>query len=112
KFLVVPPIAISTTLLSYLWIFTAALRLRYTHPHVYRPYRVPGGNAGMWIACGLSTFWVALGSWVAVFPGTLEKLFGIDYNFTDTWGVSRGTYEALTLGTLAVIFVVALVGYA
>jgi len=112
KFLVVLTIAISTTLISYLWIFPAAIRLRYTHPHVHRPYRVPYGNTGMWIAVGLTTFWTALGSWVAVFPGTLEKLFGIDYDFHGTWGVSRGTYEALTLGTLAVIFLVALIGYA
>jgi amino acid transporter len=112
KFAIVLTIAISTTLISYLWIFPAALKLRYTHPGVYRPYRVPGGTAGIWWACGLSTFWVALGSWVAVFPGTLEKLFGIDYNFHDTWGVSRGTYEVLTLGTLGVVLVIALVGYA
>jgi glutamate:GABA antiporter len=49
---------------------------------------------------------------VAVFPGTLEKLFGIDYDFNETWGVSRGTYEALTLGTLAVVLAIALIGYA
>jgi glutamate:GABA antiporter len=79
---------------------------------VHRPYRVPFGMAGLWIAGGLTTFWVALGSWVAVFPGTLEKLFGIDYDFNETWGVTRGTYEALTLGTLGVILVIALIGYA
>jgi amino acid transporter len=112
KFLVVLTIAISTTLISYLWIFPAAVRLRYTHPHVHRPYRVPFGTRGLWIAGALTTFWVALGSWVATFPGTLEKLFGIDYDFKETWGVSRGTYEALTLGTLAVILAVALIGYA
>jgi amino acid transporter len=112
KFLVVLTIAISTTLISYLWIFPAAVKLRFSHPHVHRPYRVPFGNAGMWIAGVLTTFWVAVGSWVAVFPGTLEKLFGIDYNFKDSWGVSRGTYEALTLGTLAVILAFALIGYA
>ena len=28
------------------------------------------------------------------------------------WGVSRGTHEALTLGTLAVILAIALIGYA
>ena len=66
----------------------------------------------MWIAAGLTTFWTALGSFVAVFPGTLEGIFGIDYNFEDTWGVSHGTYEALTLGTLAVILAIALIGYA
>src|SRR3954453_9073884 len=41
KFAVVLTIAISTTLISYLWIFPAALKLRYTHPGVERPYRVP-----------------------------------------------------------------------
>jgi len=112
KFVVVLDIAISTTLISYLWIFPTALKLRYSHGHVRRPYHVPGGMAGMWISTVLITFWVALGSWVAVFPGTLESLFGIDYNFEDTWGVSRSTFETLTLGTLGVILLLALVGYA
>ena len=112
KFVVVLDIAISTTLISYLWIFPAALRLRSTHPAVHRPYRVPGGRAGIATATALITFWVALGSWVAVFPGTLEKLFGISYNFRSTWGVARATFEWLTLGTLGVILLVALVGYA
>jgi hypothetical protein len=47
-----------------------------------------------------------------VFPGTLEKLFGISYNFKDEWGVSRATFEVLTLGTLAVVFAIAIIGYA
>ncbi|MEP6954799.1 MAG: APC family permease [Solirubrobacteraceae bacterium] len=112
KFVVVLDIAISTTLISYLWIFPAAMKLRFSHPHVHRPYRVPFGSAGMIAAGVITTFWVALGSWVAVFPGTLERLFGLDYNFKDEWGVSRTTFEALTLGTLGVILVIALVGYA
>jgi glutamate:GABA antiporter len=112
KFVVVLDIAISTTLISYLWIFPAALKLRYTHGHIRRPYRVPGGTRGMWIASVFITFWVALGSWVAVFPGTLEKLFGLSYDFKGTWGVSRGTFEGLTLGTLGVILLIAIVGYA
>ena len=37
-------IAISTTLISYLWIFPAAVKLRFSHGHVHRPYRVPGGQ--------------------------------------------------------------------
>jgi amino acid transporter len=112
KFVVVLTIAISTTLISYLWIFPAAVKLRYSHGHIQRPYRVPGGKAGMLAAGIVTTFWVALGSWVAVFPGTLESLFGIDYAFKDEWGVTRGTYEALTLGTLGVVVLIAVVGYA
>ncbi|MCW3001212.1 MAG: amino acid permease [Conexibacter sp.] len=112
KFAVVLTIAISTTLISYLWIFPAALKLRYSHGHVHRPYRVPGGMKGIWIATALATGWVALGSWVAVFPGTLERLLGLSYAFKDQWGVGRGTFEALALGTLGVVLAIALVGYA
>src|SRR5436189_116155 len=36
-FQIVLDIAISTTLISYVWIFPAALKLRYTHPDVPRP---------------------------------------------------------------------------
>jgi amino acid transporter len=111
-FAVVLGIAISTTLISYLWIFPAALKLRYTHPEVERPYRVPGGTAGIWAATTIVTLWVALGSWVAVFPGTLEPLVGVDYGpFRDAWGVSRGAFEALTLGALGTIVALGIVGY-
>ncbi len=111
-FTVVLDIAISTTLISYLWIFPAALKLRYTHPDVHRPYRHPWGMPGIWVSTLLVTFWIALGSYEAVFPDTLERLFGVGYGFKDSWGVGQAKFEALTLGTLAVILVVALIGYA
>ncbi len=69
------------------------------------------GRWGIWVATALITFWVALGSWVSIFPGTLERLLGIDYDFEATWGVSFAKFEALTLGTLAVVLVFAVVGY-
>ena len=105
-------IAISTTLISYLWIFPAAIVLRRKYGDVHRPYRVPFGAAGMWVAAFLCTAWVALGSWVSVFPGTIEKWAGIPYDFEDTWGLSRARFEAFTLGTLGVITLIAIVGYA
>jgi amino acid transporter len=111
KFVVVLDIAISTTLLSYLWIFPAALKLRYSHPQVPRPYRHPFGMTGIWISTILVTGWIALGSWVAVFPDSLEKLFGVGYGFKDTWGVDRATFEYLTLGTLLVIVAIGVIGY-
>src|SRR4029077_11660446 len=112
-FTVVLNIAISTTLISYLWIFPAALKLRYTHPNVHRPFVHPWGRTGIWVSTILVTFWIALGSFQAVFPDVLEKLFGVGYDFKSNWnGVSRLTYEVLTLGTLAVIVVVGIVGFA
>ncbi|MGZ4338304.1 MAG: APC family permease [Gaiellaceae bacterium] len=111
-FYVVLTIAISTTLISYLWIFPCAAVLRHKYPDVRRPYRVPFGMVGIWFASLLITAWVALGTWVAIFPGTIEKWAGISYDFHEAWGVGRVKYEALTLGTLAVVLVIALGGYA
>jgi amino acid transporter len=111
RFLVVLDIAISTTLISYLWVFPAALKLRYSHGHVHRPYRHPWGKTGIWVSAILTTFWIALGSFEAVFPDVLEKLFGVGYGFKGSWGVSRSTFEELTLGTLAVIVLFGVVGY-
>lgn len=57
-FLFVPSVSTSYWILSvltaqiiiimYALIFAAVLRLRYTHPEVHRPYRIPGGTAGVW----------------------------------------------------------------
>jgi amino acid transporter len=110
-FTVVLYLATSTTLLSYLLIFPAALKLRYSHPHITRPYRVPGGMVGMWVMVCLTTGWMLLGSWVAVFPGTLDELFGNSYSVQANYGVSRMRFEVFTLGTLAVIILIASVGY-
>ena len=51
----------------------AVIRLRTRHPEVHRPFRVPGGQ-GAFVALAAVVFvFIAIGSWVAVFPGTLEK---------------------------------------
>jgi amino acid transporter len=111
-FTVVLYLATSTTLLSYLLIFPAAIKLRYNRSQVYRPYRVPFGTTGVWIAGGLCTFWMLLGAWVALFPGTIDEyIFGLPYSVTANYSVSRLRFEAFTLGTLAVILLVAVVGY-
>ena len=46
EFVVVLTIAISTTLISYLWVFPSALKLRYTHPTCAGPTAFPAGCAG------------------------------------------------------------------
>ena len=48
-----------TTMLAlscYVFIFAAAIRLRYSHPHIKRAYRVPFGNFGMWVICVIGIF--------------------------------------------------------
>jgi uncharacterized BrkB/YihY/UPF0761 family membrane protein len=67
---------------------------------------------GLWVSTILTTFWIALGSFEAIFPDVLEKVFGVGYGFKGSWGVGRGEFELLTLGTLAIILLLALLGYA
>jgi amino acid transporter len=110
-FTVVLFMAISTTLLSYLFIFPTVIKLRYSHPDVERPYRVPGGNAGVWSAGVVATLWILLAAWVAIFPDTIERALGVGYDFVDTWGVTQGRFEVFTLGTLAVVIAFGVVGY-
>lgn len=38
-------------LLMHLLFFVAAIRLRYKFPDINRPYKIPGGNWGMWLVC-------------------------------------------------------------
>jgi amino acid transporter len=108
---VVLSIAISTYLLSYLFIVPAAIRLRTRYPEIPRPFRVPIGIFGFRVLGILCMFWILLGSWVAIFPGILEALFGLKYDFMSEWGVTQGAFEAFTLGTLLVLLALGLIGY-
>src|SRR5262249_48005675 len=110
-FVVVLYMAISTTLISYIAIFPAVIKLRYSHPDVPRPYRVPGGELGVWIAGGICTAFTVLASFVAVFPDVIERWLGAGYDFKGSWGISRMRFEVFTLGTLAVIIAFAIVCY-
>ncbi|MFC0673686.1 APC family permease [Brachybacterium hainanense] len=108
---VVLSVAITTYLFSYLIVIPAAVRLRLRHPEVPRPFRVPGPNA-VFVAFGVvTTGFVALGSWVSIFPGTLEALLGLPVDFSTAMGVPYAAFEALTLGTLGFIIAIALIGY-
>ncbi|MFI9602062.1 APC family permease [Streptomyces sp. NPDC052043] len=111
-FAVVLTVAVTTLLLSYLVVIPALVLLRTRRPDVPRPYSVPFGDRGFMLCAVLVYAWILIGSWSALFPGVLEQLFGIDYVFHDVWGVSRTSFEAFTLGTVALLLVVGAVGVA
>lgn len=75
-FNVVLGLAISTTTISYLAVFPALIKLRYSHANTPRPYRIPFGMAGAWICGGLTTFWALLASIVLLWPGFGTGWFG------------------------------------
>ena len=43
-------------LIMYLFMFAAAIKLRYSQPNVLRSYTIPGGNIGIWITSGVAFF--------------------------------------------------------
>jgi len=53
SFWILTDLAALLYLTVYIIMFFAALKLRYTEPNTPRPFKVPGGNAGMWIFAGL-----------------------------------------------------------
>ena len=62
-------LSISLLLLANLLVFPALVRLRRTSPGRPRPFRVPGGRAGAWLASGLASGWAALALASALWPG-------------------------------------------
>jgi amino acid transporter len=110
-FMVVLLIATTTLLISYLIIVPTVIALRHRYPDLRRPYRVPFGALGLWLVTTVVMFWFGLGTIVAVAPGTLEGLLGIDYDFDEIWGLDRMRVEAFTLGTLGALLAMAVVGY-
>ena len=107
--MVVLLIATTTLLISYLIIVPTVIALRRRYPDLRRPYRVPFGPGRGWSPPCM--FWFGLGTIVAVAPGALEGLLGIDYDFDEIWGLDRMRVEAFTLGTLAVLAATAVAGY-
>jgi amino acid transporter len=94
-FTVVLGLVISTTTISYIVIFPALIRLRISHRHVHRPYRVPGGMPIVWIVGGLCTFWAVIASIVLIYPGFGTNWFGQHGNPDNSLpaGFTRGQFE-------------------
>jgi len=109
-------LTISTTTISYLFIFPALIKLRYSHPDVNRPYRVPGGMAGAWICSLVPTFWALVATVFLLWPGLGVNWFGAGGNPNDSlaflsFSHQRLQYELTQIVPLAVIIVIGIVFY-
>jgi len=100
-------LVISTTTFSYILIFPALLTLRRKYPNVPRPYRVPGGDAGAWVAVILTMFWVVAATVFSLWPGLFTSAWSADYA-----GVNRATFEIYTFITVAILIVIAIAFWA
>jgi amino acid transporter len=105
------------TTISYLLIFPALIKLRYSRPEVQRPYRVPWGTVGAWVCSMVPTFWALLATVALIWPGFGVGWFGTSGNPNDaltslSFAHQRMAYELSQIVPLALIIVVGVVFYA
>ncbi len=112
-FTVVLGLVISTTTISYIVIFPALIKLRRSHPHVERPYRIPGGMPMVWIVGGLCTLWAVIASIVLLYPGFGTNWFGQHGNPDSALpaGFTRGQFEISQIIPLVVLLVIGILFY-
>lgn len=67
-FFLLSAITIALYLIAYLLMYAAAIRLRHPRPTLARPFRVPGGKAGMWAVAGVGFAGVLFAFLVSFFP--------------------------------------------
>jgi len=111
-FSVMISLVISTTSLSYVFVFPALVVLRRKHPAVRRPYRVPGGMAGAWLAAGIAELFVLVTAITLVWPGAVNSWLGQSYSIQSGWGVSRVFFESVTLGALGAMVAIGVLFWA
>lgn len=108
-FAVMIALAASTATLAYFFVFPALVILRHKQPDATRPFRVPGGVAGAWVCVILTEIMVVLTGFTLLWPGLIERLLGQPYDIQDAWGVSRGFFEAVTLGSFVVLILIGVI---
>jgi amino acid transporter len=107
-------LAISTTTISYLFIFPALYLLRRRLPEVERPYRTPGGATGALVISVITTFWALVASVALLWPGLFDALTGgtPDASLPEGFANKRGAYELTQFVPLAAMLGLGLVFYA
>lgn len=80
-------------LIMHVVLFAAGIKLRYSKPDVPRPFKIPGGNYGMWIAGGF---------------GVISSIFGIIISFFPPSGIDVGSLSNYQLMLFSGIMAVCL----
>ena len=109
-FSVVLGLAISTSAMAYLAIFPALTRLRYSHPHVARPYRIPGGAPVVWLVSAMTTLWAVVATIGLLWPGVGSS--PADASLPTGWAGQRGTFELTQTLPLVVMLVLGVIWFA
>jgi len=67
-FFLISTMTVSLYIVMYLFMYAAAIRLRYTKPDLPRAFKIPGGKVGVWIVAGVGFLAVAFSLLVSFFP--------------------------------------------
>jgi amino acid transporter len=67
-FFLLSAMTIALYLIAYMFMYAAAIKLRYSEPKLARPFSVPGGVIGMWVIAGIGFAGVLFSFLVAFFP--------------------------------------------
>lgn len=67
-FFLISAMTVALYLIAYMFMYAAAIKLRYSQPELERPFKVPGGIAGMWVTAGVGLVGVIFSFVVSFFP--------------------------------------------
>ena len=90
-FLIMSTLTAQTYLLMYILMFIAVIKLRYSQPNTKRPYKIPGGNLGIWLVGGLGFIASIVVFGLGLFPPSQIPVG------------SPWTYEAIIVGAIVIM---------
>ena len=61
-------ITVELLCIVYFFVFAAVIKLRYSRPDAPRPFRIPGGMAGVWLFAGMGIFGVVFSFIIGLLP--------------------------------------------
>lgn len=67
-FFLISAMTVALYLIAYMFMYAAAIKLRYSAPELARPFKVPGGKAGIWATAGIGFAGVMFSFIVSFFP--------------------------------------------
>lgn len=67
-FWILSAVVVQLYLVMYILLFAAAIKLRYKRPSIERPYKIPGGKAGMWAVAGIGILSSCFAMVIGFFP--------------------------------------------
>ncbi len=96
----------SLTVVVYVFLIPAMVRLRTTHAHVHRPFIVPGGAVGLWACAAITWILSVITCITLLWPGLINNMLGQSFSITDYEGMSRLRFELMDLGTFVVLMII------